>query len=331
MRIAIVNDLAIAVEVLRRVVGSDPRHSVAWVARDGAEALARAQQDGPDLILMDLLMPVMDGVEATRRIMAEAPCPILVVTGSVGHRAGLVFEAMGHGALDAVNLPVLTAPPEQAGAELLRKISVLDKLRGGSTGRSSAAALGPRPGTPLIAIGSSTGGPKTLVEVLKPLPRTLPVALVVIQHIDQQFAGGLADWLDQLVPLRVRVAEEGERPSVGTVLVAASNDHLVLRANGTLGYTADPRDLPYRPSVDVFFESLVRCCRCPGQAVLLTGMGRDGAEGLLALRQAGWQTIAQDEGSSVVYGMPKAAAELGAAMEVLPAVAIGPCLLRQFG
>lgn len=331
MRIAIVNDLAIAVEVLRRVVGSDPRHSVVWVARDGAEALARAQQDRPDLILMDLLMPVMDGVEATRRIMAEAACPILVVTGSVGHRAGLVFEAMGHGALDAVNLPVLTAPPEQAGAELLRKIAVLEKLRGGSTGRSTAAAPGPRPGTPLIAIGSSTGGPKTLVEVLKSLPCSLPAALVVIQHIDQQFAGGLADWLDQLVPLPVRVAAEGQRPAAGTVLVAASNDHLVLRSNGTLGYTADPRDQPYRPSVDVFFESLVRHWSPPGQAVLLTGMGRDGAEGLLALRQAGWQTIAQDEASSVVYGMPKAAAELGAAMEVLPAMAIGPCLLRQFG
>jgi len=330
MRIAIVNDLAIAVEVLRRVVAADPRHSVAWVARDGAEALAKAQQDRPDLILMDLLMPVMDGVEATRRIMAEAPCPILVVTGSVGHRAGMVFEAMGHGALDAVNLPVLTAPPEQAGAELLRKIAVLEKLRGGSPGRSApAASPGPRPGTRMIAIGSSTGGPKTLVEVLKPLPRTLPAALVVIQHIDQQFAGGLVDWLDQLVPLPVRVATEGDRPVAGTVLVAASNDHLVLRANGTLGYTADPRDQPYRPSVDVFFESLVRHWRPPGQAVLLTGMGRDGAEGLLALRQAGWQTIAQDEASSVVYGMPKAGAELGAAMEILPAEAIGPSLLRQ--
>lgn len=330
MRIAIVNDLAIAIEVLRRVVGTDPRHRVLWVARDGAEALVRAQQDRPDLILMDLLMPGMDGVEATRRIMAEAPCPILVVTGSVGHRAGMVFEAMGHGALDAVNLPVLTAPPEQAGAELLRKIAVLEKLQGGSTGRSAAAAPGPRPGMPMIAIGSSTGGPKILVEVLKLLPPTLPAALVVIQHIDRQFAGGLVDWLDQLIPLPVRVAAEGERPAAGTVLVAASNDHLVLRPNGTLGYTAEPREQPYRPSVDVFFQSLVSNWRPPGQAVLLTGMGRDGAEGLLALRQAGWHTIAQDEASSVVYGMPRAAAELGAAMEILPAEAIAPCLLRQF-
>jgi len=331
MRIAIVNDLTIAIEVLRRVVNADPSHSVIWVARDGQEALARARQDRPDLILMDLLMPVMDGVEATRRIMAEAPCSILVVTGSVGHQAALVYEAMGHGALDAVNLPVLTAPPEQAGAELLRKIAVLDRLRGGTSGRSAPAATGGfRPGLPMIAIGSSTGGPKTLVEVLKPLPHTLPAAVVVIQHIDQQFAAGLVEWLDQLIPLPVRVAAEGERPAAGTVLLAASNDHLVLRANGTLGYTAEPREQPYRPSVDVFFQSLLRHWSPPGQAVLLTGMGRDGAEGLLALRQAGWQTIAQDEASSVVYGMPKAAAELGAAMEILPAQAIAPCLLRLF-
>ena len=332
MRIAIVNDLAIAIEVLRRVIAADPRHSVIWVARDGAEALARAQQDPPDLILMDLLMPVMDGVEATRRIMAEAPCPILVVTGSVGHRAGMVFEAMGHGALDAVNLPVLTEPPPQAGAELLRKIAVLDRYRGGRSARAAVAASpGSRNGLPLIAIGSSTGGPGILLELLGALPPSLPAALVVVQHIDAQFAGGLADWLDQSIPLPVRVAAEGARPAVGQVLVAASNDHLVLRANGSLGYVAEPRELPYRPSVDVFFQSLVRHWSSPGQAVLLTGMGRDGAVGLLALRQAGWHTIAQDEASSVVYGMPRAAAELGAAVEILPAAAIAPSLLRRCG
>jgi two-component system response regulator WspF len=339
LRIAIVNDLALAVTSIRRVLDHDGRHSVAWIARDGLDALARFAADRPDLLLLDLVMPQMDGVQTTRWVMEQFPCPILIVTASVNQRAGMVYEAMGYGALDAVNVPVMTLPPEESGRELLRKIATLERLQGGRRPpkpspvspragiRTPRAEMPPARRTPLIAIGSSTGGPKTLATILSTIPAGQPTAFVVIQHIDAQFAPGLVSWLNGQIPMPVIAAKPGQAPAAGTVCLSATNDHLVLEANGRFAHVAEPKDEPYRPSVDVFFQSLVRHWRPPGQAVLLTGMGRDGAIGLLALRQAGWRTIAQDEASSVVYGMPKAAAELNAAMEILPADAIGPSLL----
>jgi two-component system response regulator WspF len=151
-------------------------------------------------------------------------------------------------------------------------------------------------------------------------------AVVVVQHIDAQFAPGLVSWLDGQIALTVRGAEVGMIPLAGTVSVAISNDHLVIQADGRFAYQSEPLEEPYRPSVDVFFRSLVRHWRDPGVAVLLTGMGRDGGKGMLELRRAGWHTIAQDEASCAVYGMPKAAVELGGASEVLPPEAIARSL-----
>jgi len=351
LRIAIVNDLALAVTSIRRVLEHDGRHSVAWIARDGLDALARFAADRPDLLLLDLVMPQLDGVQTTRRVMEQFPCPILIVTASINQRAGMVYEAMGYGALDAANVPVMTLPPEESGRELLQKIATLERLQGRrrapeaspsssqsqsqSQSPASTRGRGPTPmaempptrRTPLVAIGSSTGGPKTLASILSTIPAGQPTAFVVIQHIDAQFAPGLVSWLNGQIPMPVIAAKPGQAPVAGTVCLSATNDHLVLEANGRFAHVAEPKDEPYRPSVDVFFQSLVRHWRPPGQAVLLTGMGRDGATGLLALRQAGWHTIAQDEASSVVYGMPKAAAELNAAVEILAADAIGPSLL----
>jgi two-component system response regulator WspF len=167
--------------------------------------------------------------------------------------------------------------------------------------------------------------------VLAPLPRSLKAAVVVVQHIDAQFAPGLVSWLDSQVALPVRAAEAGQAPQAGTVLIAVSNDHLVLRADGRFAYQAEPLEEPYRPSVDAFFASLVKHWRDPGVAVLLTGMGRDGGKGMLALRRAGWHTIAQDEASCAVYGMPKAAVELGGAVEVLPPEAIARSMGQRIG
>ena len=167
--------------------------------------------------------------------------------------------------------------------------------------------------------------------MLSPLPRDLRAAVVVVQHIDAQFAPGLVSWLDGQVALPVRAAEIGQAPQAGAVLIAVSNDHLVLRADGRFAYQAEPLEEPYRPSVDVFFASLVQHWREPGVAVLLTGMGRDGGKGMQALRRAGWHTIAQDEASCAVYGMPKAAVELGGAVEVLPPEAIARSLRQRLG
>lgn len=330
MRIGIVNDVKIAAEALRRVVTSQPDHEVAWVAFDGAEAAERCRQDPPDVVLMDLIMPNVDGVEATRRIMRDSPgVAILVVTASVEQNYSLVFDAMGQGALDAVNTPEIRRSGVQGGAELLAKLATIGKLLNRS-GASRPVVRAPAPAeapSPLIAIGASTGGPLALVAVLRALPAELAATTVIIQHVDVQFAVGLREWLEQESGKPVRLVTPGAAVGGSDILLAATNDHLIMRADRTLAYVLEPADYPYRPSVDVFFSSLAT--HWPGRAVgvLLTGMGRDGAEGLLAMRRAGWPTIAQDRESSVVYGMPKAAAEMGAAAEVLPLAAIAPAIL----
>jgi len=335
MRIAIVNDVRIAVEALRRIISSQPEYEIAWIARDGAEAVEKCARDTPDLILMDLVMPGMDGIEATRRIMRDSPCAILVVTATVSGNTSMVFEAMGHGALDAVNTPVF-APGEQIeGADaLLAKIATIGKLIGKPVrGRTAAAAdrrAFPAQVPPLIAIGSSTGGPKAIADILTRLPAQLGAAIVIVQHVDAQFAPGMAEWLNSQSPLKVRVAFAGCRPEQGMVWLTGTNDHIVLKPDLSLEYTQDPRESSYRPSVDVFFKSLLAHWPRRDAAVLLTGMGRDGAEGLLALRGGGWHTIAQDEKSCVVYGMPKAAAELQAAAEVASLEEIAASLVRRF-
>lgn len=334
MKIAIVNDLIMAVEALRRVVRSHPDYTVAWVAHDGAEAVKKCAADRPDMILMDLIMPVMNGAEATRHIMRDSPCPILVVTATVDGNISLVFEAMGYGALDAVNTPVLGTDGKLTGAQaLLRKIEIIGHLIARPTPMNpSAMEFGAPPTTkgrlPLIVLGASTGGPAALADILSQLPANVNTAMVIIQHIDKEFSHDLAIWLGTHCPLHVKVATPGCRPETGTVWLAGTNDHLVLTKHGTLEYQVEPTECFYRPSVDVFFRSVAEHWSPPGVAVLLTGMGRDGGEGLLALRRCGWHTLAQDEATSIVYGMPRAAAELRAAEKILPLRAIADAIMQ---
>jgi chemotaxis response regulator CheB len=340
MKIGIVNDLPIAAEALRRAIMSKPEHEVVWTARGGEEAVALCLNRTPDLILMDLIMQGMDGVEATRRIMTATPCAILVVTASVGANAGRVFEAMGHGALDAVDTPVLdpaggSGSAGAGAALLLAKIDSIARLIGhrkdgpGAVRRDGGTRTASREQR-LVAIGASAGGPAALMKVLSCLPGDFPAAVVVVQHVDERFAIGMAAWLSLESRLPVRVALEGDRPMVGAVLLAGTNDHLALKAPDRLGYTPDPGDYVYRPSVDVFFHSVRRFWRGDAVGVLLTGMGRDGAAGLKALRDKGCHTIAQDEASSAVYGMPKAAAKLNAAVDILALDRIAPKLASIF-
>ena len=183
----------------------------------------------------------------------------------------------------------------------------------------------------LVAIGASAGGPSTLAVVLKALPEDFAAAIVIIQHVDVQFAPGMAEWLGHHSALPVRVASEGDRLESGSVLLAGTQDHLQLKAPDRLGYTPDPLEYVYRPSVDVFFESVSRLWRGGAIGVLLTGMGKDGAAGLKVLRDKGHHTIAQDEASSAVYGMPKAAARLKAAVDILPVADIAPRLVDVIG
>ncbi len=333
MKIAIVNDLKSAAKDLRQIVLSAPGNEVCWVAHNGVEAVEKCAAEKPDLILMDMIMPEMDGVEATRRIMSQFPCPILVVTPTVDGNAAKVFEAMGHGALDAINTPAMGNDPlaRSSREALLKKIEMIRRL-GGLPHKAPvsrpAGQIGKEQVPPLIVIGSSTGGPKALAEVLSKLPADLAAAIVVVQHVDGAFSAPLADWLNQQTPLKVRLAPEGGRPVKGTVYVAGTGEHLVLTRDLMFSYTKEPRNSNYRPSVDIFFESVAKNWPQRCIAVILTGMGRDGAEGLAALRREGWHTIAQDEETSIVYGMPKAAKELGAAIEILPTGEIPLAILR---
>ncbi len=327
MRIGIVNDSIMACEVLRRVVLSQPGNEVAWIARDGAEAVVMARADRPDLVLMDLFMPGVDGVEATRRIMNETPCAILVVTATVSGHIHKVYQAMGWGALDAVDTPVLGPTADVAGAgSLLRKMEVIGNLIGKVPARlavppAAAPAVPPahEPSLhPLVLLGASTGGPFALAETLAGLPPSPRATIVIVQHVDAAFAPGLGQWLSERAHRPVELIQDGTELTEGKILLAGSDDHLMVGSNRRLYYTAEPRTLSYRPSVDVFFKSVAARWPRAGLAVLLTGMGRDGAQGLLELRRLGWKTIAQDESTSVVWGMPRAAVELDAADQVLP-------------
>jgi two-component system response regulator WspF len=184
------------------------------------------------------------------------------------------------------------------------------------------------PGTPLIAIGSSAGGPGALAAILKSLPTPFSAAIVIVQHIDARFAEHMARWLNDQSSFAVRLAKNGDYPVPGSALLAGTEDHLTLTRAGVLRYTKEPSNVPYRPSVDVFFKSVLANWHSDVIGVLLTGMGRDGAHGLRGLRESGATTIAQDQMTSIVYGMPKAAVELNAVDEVLPLPAIGPRLVE---
>lgn len=333
MRIGIVNDMRAACEALRRVVDSLPDHEIAWTATDGVEAIAMAKRDRPDLILMDLIMPHLDGVQATRQIMGAAPCAILIVTATVSGNISLVYEAMGFGALDAVDTPMLGPAGEVSGARALaEKIGTIAKLVGATSearkpARPAAGSAPPR----LLVVGASTGGPKAISDLLLPLPREWNVATLVVQHVDVAFSQGLAKWLGDRTGRAVRVAEHGQQPVAGDVLLAGTNDHLVLSKGRALEYRVEPKDVFFRPSVDVFFESVADHWPQTGTALLLTGMGKDGAQGLQKLRTRGWHTIAQSEASSVVWSMPKAGIDLGAACEVLGIEQMSRSIIQRMG
>ena len=336
MRIGIVNDMPMAIEGLRRVIQSSSAHEVVWTAMSGREALEYCAADRPDLVLMDIIMPEMNGVETTRLVMQMTPCPILIVTSSVNKNSALVFEAMGNGALDAVNTPVLVGgDADDAQQLLLRKISMLDlltksKIKSNPAISSHAIEKNPNNhGTSLVAIGASSGGPQALAEVLKRLPADFNSAIVIVQHVDSQFSQGLADWLDQQISLPVRLAIKGDRPEAGNILLAGSDDHLVLTSSGKLEYVEEPKSMPYRPSVDVFWDSLRKYWGGDLTAVLLTGMGRDGAESMLELHRHGAYTIAQSKESCAVFGMPKAAIAIKAARRVCGLEDIAEILRRN--
>lgn len=334
LRIAIVHHDPSARTTLWRLIQTGPDYTVAWMTGDATEALERCRRERPEILLIDLALTGLGGAQLVCDIMKKCPCAVLVLADVPNKQTGKVFEAMGCGALDAVTTPCRQADGTLEGeSAFLKKLGIMAKLLG-----KSAPPQRPSAGEPqsvldrlpiLVAIGSSTGGPKALAAILAGLPSGLAAAVVIAQHVDLQFAGGLAEWLNSQTALTVMLAREGMRPAAGVVLVAGTNDHLVVGADLAFHYTMDPVDYPYRPSVNALFESLHRFWPRQGVATLLTGMGRDGGTGMALLRKAGWHTIAQDEKTSVVYGMPAAAVELGGATEILPLDGIAGAILKR--
>ena len=339
MRIAIVNDLKLAQLALRRLVEEAPDAQVAWIAEDGAEAIRMCREDTPDLILMDLVMPNVDGVEATRAIMQQTPCPILVVTATVEGNLTKVYHALGAGALDAVSGPTFAEDGTLRDVEpVLRKLRTMRRLCQPVPElvvlrrRSSSGSFPPptQPADRLVVVGASTGGPQAVVDLVRGFGPDFRPPVVVVQHLDAAFVPGFVSWLSSQTGWPAACIEASDAPRAGEILVAASRDHLVMGVARRMRYDPEPQALAYRPSVDVFFLSLKRSWPTPGVAVLLTGMGQDGAKGLLGLKESGWTTLAQDEASSVVWGMPRAAHEMGAATATVPMDTMGARVQREW-
>lgn len=348
VKVLVVEDSLTVRKRLCEVLAADEEIEIVGEAPDGKKAIHLCQERRPDVITMDMMLPQMSGLAATEYIMAHCPTPILVVSSSF-NRGELfkTYEALAAGAVDVLEKP---RGDEPAGVwerhflstlKLVSRIPVITHLRG-RWGRSLSTdsavhiepvrKLVPRPGAEVIAIGASTGGPRALVEVLKALPRELPLPVLVVLHISEPFGASFAEWLDGQTERRASYAKDGEpvAAAVGRIVMAPPQRHLLVRA-GRLHLTSDPERHSCRPSVDVLFESLAREYGAATMACLLTGMGRDGAAGLLAIRAAGGLTIAQDEASCVVYGMPREAVELGAAMHILTLADIAPALVSAAG
>ena len=339
MKIGIVNDVLLIAEALRRVIVNTQEHEVIWVARNGEQAVRFCSENKPDLVLMDLIMPGMDGVEATRRIMQQSPCAILIVTASPEENTNMVFRALGAGALDVTATPVM-AGNTASDAALLRKIKTIGKLiaadlpangNAGRTGPDNCASAAQPSIELLVALGASTGGPMALAKILGTWKPPMHASVVIVQHIDQAFSDSFAKWLASQIDFPIDIIEDGGLLLPGRIMVAKTNDHVILANNHRLRYRAKPVSYPYRPSIDVFFRCIAQHWQKKAIGILLTGMGRDGAAGLLAMRKAGMLTVAQDQASSSVYGMPRAAAEMGAAELVLPLERISTVLAGRAG
>lgn len=324
MKIAIVNDQKKVVAGLAEVLTSIAHFEILWIAQNGKEAVEKSAERLPDLILMDIDMPVMDGIEATRLIMQRNPCAILIVTIAKESYPSKIFDAMGQGALDVFSLSdskISSNPKEEK--EFLKKIQIISRLIGKTpkiqVEKSMATKVSmshPSDKPALLVIGASTGGPAALTKIVRALSFKKNLTIIIIQHVDSKFTLGFVHWLAKQTNLPVDVAKEGPVPLKG-IYVAGENRHLVLTQDCELKYVNQPDNTLFKPSVDIFFHSVAQNWPKKFVAVLLTGMGNDGALGLKALKAVGWYTIAEHKNSCVVYGMPKAAIEMGAAIAVL--------------
>ncbi|HIK16379.1 MAG TPA: chemotaxis-specific protein-glutamate methyltransferase CheB [Leptolyngbyaceae cyanobacterium M33_DOE_097] len=349
IRVFLVEDSPVALTILKRILTSSPAIDVVGTAANGIEALEQIPTVQPHVICTDLHMPKMDGLELTRRIMSDYPRPILVISASVHAQEDPhnVFELLQAGALDVFPKPTIDslADYEQVKQNLINRIKVLAGVKVFTRHTPKIEPIIPQPASikpfsslrsnptfssfKVVAIGASTGGPQALHKILKQLPADFPVPILCVQHISEGFLQGLVDWLAAECSLRVTIAQPGEFPRPGNVYFAPEQKHLQFDAHGRFLTSSLPPVAGHRPSVTVLFQAVATCYPRSTVGILLTGMGRDGADGLQAIAQTGGVTIAQNEQTCVVFGMPKEAIALGAAQHVLPIHDIAPMLLYR--
>jgi two-component system chemotaxis response regulator CheB len=348
VRVLLAEDSPTARQHLTQIINEMPGLKVIGEARDGAEALELVPRLKPDVISMDIRMPGIDGLEATRRIMAQCPTPIVVVSGLLEEEIDLSFQALQAGALAVVPKPPSRDKPSfsfqqrqlvntltaMAAVRVIRRWDRSPGLNGSIPYFESnqAISLSDNRQTPeILAIGASAGGPGALNSFFSHLPVTLPIPVVVVQHMPDEFLPGLSRWLGDSTALPVRVGAENVVLKPGTIYISPGNVHLTVARVGESLVTKFVREsgaYRYQPSVDVLFHSVAKVCGSKGIGLILTGMGDDGADGMLAIRNAGGRTFAQDRDSSTVFGMPAAAVEHGGVEEVLPLTKLPGAILK---
>jgi two-component system chemotaxis response regulator CheB len=332
--VLVVEDSLVTRRFLIELIREAPGLYVVGEAADGDEAVEQTRRLHPDVISMDINMPSVSGLEATRRIMADAPTPIVVVSASLRKReVDMAFEALQAGAMAVVEKPpgrlhpdferkrqeMLSALRLMARAQQMRDRAAADdapgRVRKFDTGRIPKIR---RSAIEVVAIGASAGGPAALTKILSALPADFEAAVLVVQHLATEFVPGFAQWLDRAAPMVVRVGEDGAVIRPGTVYIAPGGVHMAVNGQGYVRTLAERGEHRHQPSVTVLFESVAESYGPNAIGVILTGMGDDGAAGLYAMRKAGAFTLAQDEASCVVFGMPAVAIAQGAVKDVVP-------------
>ncbi len=340
IKVLIVDDSLLSRELLANLLRRDPAIQVVGMATNGVEAVNMTRDLKPDLITMDIFMPEMNGFQAIEHIMAYNPTPILVITSSVVKDGiDITFKALELGALDLIEKPAHAYGPEmtQKGKDLVEKVKLLSRIKVIRHIRGKRRKLAPKPSERLpgeqrsiLAVASSTGGPKALHQIFSELPRDFPAGIVVVQHMSEGFVKGMTEWINMESKISVREAKDGERVVPGTALVAPGGRHMTVGQHRFIRLIDDPPLQGHRPSGTVLLESVAQNFGPQAVGLILTGMGSDGARGMKAIKENGGYTIAQDEKTSVVYGMPKAAVDMGAIDEVLPLERIPDELCKLF-
>jgi two-component system chemotaxis response regulator CheB len=341
-RVLVVEDSMTVRARLLEVLRADPGIEVVGEAEDGKQGIELCKTLRPDVVTMDMMLPEMSGLAATEYIMAYCPTPILIVSSSV-NRGELfkTYDALSAGALDVLEKPTGDEPPGVwernflATVKLIARVRVITHPRGRLA--PSRPSLVPRAVPPpaadiqtgcrVVAIGASTGGPGAIVEILRSLPPEFDLPILFVLHINLMFGAAFAEWLDGQTERRVVYANDGDAfaSAAGRVVMARPDQHMLIR-DGRIRLNRDPERYSCRPSVDTLFESVALEFGPTAAGVLLTGMGRDGASGLLEMRKAGAFTVAQDQATSVVYGMPQQGALLNAASRIVPLQEVGPLM-----